>query len=248
MRRSTVLLIAACGCGGDTNRSVADPTQKQPTPQVAANQPLAAATPIWTPVEMKPGWGTFVDPDRDCKQTWKDGALAIEVPGKSHELQWNGQRNAPRLLLERNGDFAMSVRVAGALSPKQPTGQFAPYQGAGIVVMENDGRFIRIERAKIVLPNSKTITYINFEDHEASGSKPVKQFKLLDDESVHLKIERRQNKITGFMSRNGTSWESLGEVSIPTTAAQKIGVAAVNSSNSAFTAEFNDFRFFESKG
>src|SRR5688572_10225272 len=124
MRRYWLLLIIAAGCG-DSTKQVA-----------STNQGNAQA---WTPIEMKPGWGVFVDPDGDCKQTWRDGTLSIEVPGKAHELQGDGKRNAPRLLLDRTDDFAMSVRAAGKLSPQQSTGgKFAPYHGAGLLVVEND--------------------------------------------------------------------------------------------------------------
>jgi len=204
----------------------------------------------WSPAETKPGWGCFIDPDGDCKQVWKDGTLTFEVPGNVHELQGNGRRNAPRLLAERSGDFAMSVRAAGKLSPKQATGEgFLPYHGAGLLVMEHDSSFLRLERAKILQPNGNEMTYINFEEHRASGARPIKQLQLSDEEIVHLRIERRRNKIVGLLSRDSTTWEELGDVSFPYAAgAVKVGVAAVNSSRAAFIPEFSDFRLFEAKG
>lgn len=228
MRKLCLVLIAASGCG-DSHGPV-DVSQD------------------WTPVDLKPGWGDFVDPDGDCKQTWKDGTLTINVPGNAHELQANGQRNAPRLMIERPGDFAMNVRAAGKLAPQQSTGgKFAPYHGAGILIMENDRLFTRLERAKISQPSGKTLTYINFEQQSSSGAQPIKQLQLADDEIVFLRVERRQKKIVGLMSRDGTSWEKLGELSLETTGPVKVGVAAVNNSLDAFSPEFSDIRFFEAK-
>jgi hypothetical protein len=68
-----------------------------------------------------------------------------------------------------------------------------------------------------------------------------------DDEIVFLRVERRQKKIVGLLSRNGTSWEKLGELSLETAGPVKVGVAAVNNSLDAFSPEFSDFRFFEAK-
>ena len=225
MRRSLVLVVIASGCGGERASSVAKD---------------------WTAVEMKPGWGSFVDPDGDCTQTWKEGTLTIAVPGKSHELQGDGKRNAPRLLVDRSGDFAVSLRAAGKLAPKSSAGgKFAPYHGAGIVVWERDAAFVRLERAKLAMPNGGAVTYINFESQGAAGPQPVKQVKLGDDETVFLRVERRGTKLAGLMSRDGAKWESLGETQLASNGPIKVGVAAVNNTAEPFTPEFSDFHFSE---
>ena len=49
------------------------------------------------------------------------------------------------------------------------------------------------------------------------------------------------------MSRDGAKWESLGETTLSTDGAIKVGLAAVNGSDVAFTPEFSEVRFFEAK-
>lgn len=244
MRKLGCLMLAVCGCGGSNQQSAAT-TSKSSQPAPAVVKPAEN----WVAVEMKPGWGIFVDPDGDCKQTWNGGTLSISVPGKQHELQGNGKRNAPRLLVERTGDFAMSVRASGTLAPKPSAAasKFVPYHGAGILVWQSDQFFIRMERAKILTPDGQQITYLNFEGQNPSGGVPIKQARLNPDESVGLRVERRGNKIVGSISRDGATWTPLGETVLPAAGPVKVGVAAVNSSDAPFAPEFSDFKFFEMK-
>jgi S1-C subfamily serine protease len=67
------------------------------------------------------GWGTVIDPDKDCKITPNDKRLTIEIPGKLHELDYDGGlTNAPRVMREVEGDFVATVKVTGdfKLGPK----------------------------------------------------------------------------------------------------------------------------------
>jgi regulation of enolase protein 1 (concanavalin A-like superfamily) len=242
MRMLGCLMLAVCGCGGSNQPSTA--TTSKPLPSAPA-----AVKPAenWVAVEMKPGWGNFVDPDGDCKHAWNGGKLSFSAPGKQRELQGNGKQNAPRLLVERTGDFAMIVRASGKLAP-QPVAagsKFAPYHGAGILMWHSDRYFIRMERAKILAPNLQEITYVNFEVQSPNGPLPIKQHQLPPDENVFLRIERRDDRVAGSVSRDGATWTALGEAPFPATNPIKVGVAAVNGTEVPFSPEFSDFRFFE---
>jgi hypothetical protein len=78
---------------------------------VAFLLPCAAlAAPV--PERFVSGWREPVDPDKDCKFQRAKGALIIEMPGTVHD--YNQHRkclNAPRLLRDIEGDFAMEVRL-----------------------------------------------------------------------------------------------------------------------------------------
>jgi hypothetical protein len=252
MRKFSVLIIAVFGCGGDSQK--APMNSSKPGQAASASRPAPPpekASDEWTAVEMKPGWGKSVDPDGDCKQTWNGGTLTIAVPGKVHELQGKavGKQNAPRTVVERTGDFAMNVKASGKLAPKPVAAgsKFAPYQGGGILAWQGNDYFIRMERAKLLGPNGQQLTYINFEYHGQYGAMPIQQKQLRPDETVHLRMERRGNKVVGLMSGDGTSWTTMGETFLPTDKPLQVGVAAVNSSEAPLTAEFSDFKFFEKK-
>jgi hypothetical protein len=71
-----------------------------------------------------------VDEKKDCGFNRKGGKLTITVPGRGHKLEYarDGGRcklgadsAAPMLLREVEGDFTVSVRVAGAVEPAPHT-------------------------------------------------------------------------------------------------------------------------------
>ncbi len=86
------------------------------------------------PDPFKSGWGTPVDPDRDCKISRDGGTLTIEMPGGDHDYDIPRERligapgivefpgreraegsrerlNAPRIDREFEGDFEIQLRV-----------------------------------------------------------------------------------------------------------------------------------------
>src|SRR5215472_13005840 len=74
---------------------------------------LAASAPA-----PKDSWDRPIDPDRDCKFEIKDGTVTIELPGGDHELDPKRNRlNAPLLLRDVEGDFAIQVHVSASFRP-----------------------------------------------------------------------------------------------------------------------------------
>src|SRR5262245_59332133 len=103
------------------------------------NARATAAPPIpqvdWSQLSTPRDGVTVAEPDGDCRPQWNNDSIMLEVPDGVHELQGNGQQNAPRVLRKVSGDFAIEVEVAGEWNPR--TGgkfPFAPYHGAGILV------------------------------------------------------------------------------------------------------------------
>src|SRR5436189_4997988 len=65
------------------------------------------------------GWGTAIDPDRDCKFFTSKDSLLISVPGSHpHDLAADIDLiNAPRILQNVHGDFTIQVKVDGRFAP-----------------------------------------------------------------------------------------------------------------------------------
>jgi hypothetical protein len=64
------------------------------------------------PDPFRSGWGTPVDPNRDCKISRDGGVLTIEMPGSVHDYDPIRERfNAPRILRDIEGDFEIKVRI-----------------------------------------------------------------------------------------------------------------------------------------
>ena len=97
-------------------------------------------------------WGDAVDPDRDCKFELepREDKVRIIVPGQTHILSAEiGRMNAPRILREIEGDFDVSVRVAGTSHPagKATTTLYSPYHGAGLLIWQDQENYVRLEIA-----------------------------------------------------------------------------------------------------
>ena len=209
----------------------------------------AATADDWGPVELKQDMWRFVDVDGDCRGTWKGDKLVLEVPGSIHDLVGDGYRNAPRMLMNRDGDFALSVRVGGRLAPGRPESErFAPYHGAGIVVWAGEGCFVRLERAKIVQPGGSEVTYINFEEQGISGGRPINQIPVREDAPLYLRVERRGNQVASSISLDAKAWKSLGDSRLKPGKMVSVGFAAVNNTDAPFSPEFSELKFYGAKG
>ncbi|HEY7326293.1 MAG TPA: hypothetical protein VH592_01540 [Gemmataceae bacterium] len=92
------------------------------------------------------GWGSPIDPDKDCKISRAGNALTIEMPGNDHDYDPIRKRfNAPRLLRDMEGDFKIQVRVQiDFLSSSKSTVKGQPsYISAGfLLIYPETGRCI----------------------------------------------------------------------------------------------------------
>jgi regulation of enolase protein 1 (concanavalin A-like superfamily) len=78
---------------------------------------LAAPAPFRKPGPWFDGWDKPIDPVGDCQFDREGDRLTITLPGKGHQLDLTGRRNAPRLLKDVEGDFVVQVRVRGNYRP-----------------------------------------------------------------------------------------------------------------------------------
>lgn len=71
-----------------------------------------AALAAPAPDPLAKGWGSLVNPDKDCKLRRDSSTLSIEMPGTDHDYDPLRKRlNAPRILREVEGEFDMQVRI-----------------------------------------------------------------------------------------------------------------------------------------
>src|SRR5262249_23638573 len=129
-------------------------------------------------------WGDVVDPDGDCLVV-RDGEASratILISGTAHLLSAEiGRMNAPRLLRDITGDFEVRVRVTGTGHPggKATTNRYAPYHGAGILLWQDPGNYVRLEIAAD-LRKGRVFPYANFELRQA-GRLVVSRGLQIDD-------------------------------------------------------------------
>ena len=158
-------------------------------------------------------WGKVTDPDGDCKLTFEGGKLDCSIPGKDHALSIEVHRmSAPRVLQEVTGDFTVQVKVSGDYPQKVTSAvpDFAPWQGAGLLLWWDEANYVRFERAQLLL-QGRSFDYAGFEVRKDSQ---VLEYANADSHPVegkftYLKLERHGDKVTGSFSADGTDWTPL---------------------------------------
>lgn len=163
-----------------------------------------------------PGWGMALDLAGDCEFTAASGKLTIVVPGseKPHGLSPDlNSDKAPRVLQSVRGDFTVTVRVDGTFQPTKESTQRSRfgYNGAGLLVMADEGNFVRIERAGVHRPNGSKSNFVNFEIHVDGKLQRYglpKDFPTDGSKPTWLKLERKGDLMLGSMSHDLETWHA----------------------------------------
>jgi hypothetical protein len=190
-----------------------------------------------------PDWGLAIDPDNDCKFV-PDGkkSLTVEVPGTWHDLNPHVNKlNSPRVLWTVEGDFSITVKVAGEFKPegKPQNPKSVPSNGGGIVVWNNSDNFIRLERFAIVR-NKKVGAFILFIEREA-GYLGAEHNESYAGGPCYLRMERKGSRIAGSISTDGARWKQLKPIDTLWPSQLKVGLTVANSNSEPLTVRFEEF-------
>jgi regulation of enolase protein 1 (concanavalin A-like superfamily) len=202
-----------------------------------------------------PGWGKPIDPDKDCKFTFKTGSLTIEVPAKGHEFKWVGKEksNAPMLLRDVAGDFEAEVRVTA--DPAQLRGA-APgaYLGAGLVVVSTGkgATTLLLDFGKR-LGEEAPLTYLWF-SQDGTGpylSPGRKGWPLAPDaKAAYLRLRRQGGRLVAAAGPDGARWpgnfnyffkDDSRSYALPA-GKVKVGLFARSTSGGKFKVTFDKFK------
>jgi regulation of enolase protein 1 (concanavalin A-like superfamily) len=187
------------------------------------------------------GWGRLVDPWGDCNATLSGGAerLTIRVPETPHVLSAevpNMPMNAPRVVRQVRGDFTAVVHVLGRFEPgRDRTTHYNPYHGAGLIVWQDPGNYLRLERA-VGFINGRDQPYVNDEWREG-GRLAVSRGHAIPGGPIHLKLRRHGPEFTAWYSPDGLRWHQLGRIRTFFSDRVEAGVIAVNSSGRPLSAD-----------
>jgi S1-C subfamily serine protease len=226
------------------NAELPEDTQRFLGSLMLMENPTVAATkaePEPKGIELK-GWGLAIDPDNDCKIIPGEKSITFQVPATLHDLYFaGGPINAPRVMREVEGDFVVKVKVCGDFNPgsKSTNPKTIPYMGGGILLWNDSNNNLRFERFSWVR-GEKITTGAFMEAFEGGrkGPNPIEQFPAGD---CYLRLERKGNRIVGAISDNGTNWKELKAIDALWPAKIKVGLAAINTSNEAFSVKFEEF-------
>lgn len=128
-----------------------------------------------------------------------------------------------------------TVNVAEKLAPGGQCSRpgFLPYQGTGLLLWNDPGNHVRLERAAL-LRDGRIIPYVAFELHEKGRRHGASV--TIPDAPIRLRLLRRGNQLTGSVSGDGNVWKDLQTLTVDYPMKVKLGVAAVSSSTQPFTA------------
>ena len=189
-------------------------------------------------------WTTISDLDKDCQIS---SAVVITIPNTNHDLNPRNRLNAPRLLKKVTGDFSVQVKVTSNFKPgDQSTGVGQPFNGAGLLIWENEKNYLRLERNAYGNPESlmcypPLIEYWNNGKYGGFNSKPTPADEFFKGFSTWLKLERRGTQMTASYSHDGEKWTVAKKFEVDFPKEISAGIAALNTSNAEFTVAFERF-------
>jgi len=186
----------------------------------------------------------FVDPDGDSTLSAndKDGVFRLRVPA-FHDLYPNRAVNAPRVMLDVEGDFLAELRVEGSMiaAPglEVPNIQMS-YRCGCLIVWQDELNFMRFDRGGKTTSKGQQSSYMNFQLFEDGKQRAFIQPPCLDD-SATLHVERRGKDLVASWEQNGTH-KVLTQRLVRWPANVKVGAGALNVSTQAFQIDFAGFK------
>ena len=191
------------------------------------------------------GWGTVMDPDKDCKIGFKDKKLSITIPATVHELNpRRGGMNAPRVLRKVKGDFKVRVKVTAEFKPgTKSKGRGRPFNGAGILIWQNDSNYLRVERnAYWAGPTLRCypplMEYWRDGMYSGANENPTTA-DYFKGKTTWLEANRQGKNVTVSISHDGKEWKLVKTFPVDfNTLELLVGVCALNTSDAPFTVVF----------
>jgi regulation of enolase protein 1 (concanavalin A-like superfamily) len=245
------------------------PTQTSaPTPPTTTSTPAATAATTSTPAATAattstpaatatatptPTGGTLVfndnfDGNWDSSWYWTDpnddatydftahtGFLRLTVPA-DNDLAGVTNYDAPRLWFPYNGNFALETLVE--FNPQEI------YQGAGLLVWQDENSFLRIEFGFGGMGGeAKNAVFVKQEEGSLILVNGVDLPNTV--ESIELRLQRDGNQFTAWYRQAGGSWQEIGSTELILGPTVDVGITQVTQyTTSEISADFDYFKVF----
>ena len=185
--------------------------------------------------DMRPEW-RWEDPKGGGVWAERQGYLQMRVePGQDLWHGGGGNLEAPRLLMQVSGDFAIETRLR-TTSQKREHG--------GLIVWKGDHAFIRLEKTSG--PHAFAGD-VRFERHVNRRYRLIgRGAELRNVRELFLRLERRGNLFSSFASEDAIRWKSCGQTHIGMGDPVYVGMHALCPGNIPPTlTQFDYFRLFK---
>ena len=191
--------------------------------------------------DMRPEW-KWVDPGGGG--SWSERQGYLEMRAEPGQDLWHGSpsgqggdMDAPRLLMEVEGDFAIECRLR--VSPDLR-------EHGGLVVWKSPNAFVRLEKTSGPHGFRGDVRFERHVNRQYSlvGRGPG----LRNVRELYLRLERRGNQFLGYASSDGTKWVSCGQTNVGMGNPVQIGMHTLCPGNIPPTlTRFEYFRLFKRK-
>jgi regulation of enolase protein 1 (concanavalin A-like superfamily) len=201
----------------------------------------ASATPSLQDNFQGPAWNsnlTWTDPNDDVLHnfTAHPGFLRLTVP-TDNDLARDINYDAPRLLVPQYGNFTLETLVE--FDPQET------YQGAGLLVWQNEDNFLRLEFGYGGMGGSdKNVVFVH--QHEGNYLAWVGSVDVPESLTrIELRLQREGNQFTASYRQVGGTWQEIGSTEISLNSTVEIGIAQVTQyTSTAISADFDYIKIF----
>jgi class 3 adenylate cyclase/regulation of enolase protein 1 (concanavalin A-like superfamily) len=146
----------------------------------------------------------------------KSGSLTLRA-GPGVDLFPHNNLNAPRMLLEVRGDFALETKMEGNWDERVVYGQ------GGLLVWKDAPNFLRLEKFSMDPEHFGSIQM----EARIKGQYQIVGRGLLRGNAFHLRLERTGDRFAALCSTDGVHWLTCGHVVLPVKDPLLVGVAAL---------------------
>jgi len=144
----------------------------------------------------------------------KPGCLTLRA-GHGVNLYAGSNLNAPRLLLEVWGDFALETKLEADWDERA-------HRIAGLLVWKDVLNFLRLNRYTMDTFRRRSIQL----EANVRGDIRIVGRGLLPDQAFHLRLERTGDRFTALCSADGIHWLACGQVLLPVKDPLLVGLVA----------------------
>lgn len=161
--------------------------------------------------DLKSEW-KWVNPRGDSSYSLSSEAGWLELCAASGSILYSDNLNAPRLLQEISGDFAVEVKT-------KMTSDDLPSVG-GLLVWKDHENYIRFEKG---MGSKNEISF------SANIQREFNCFGrgMLASGSLYLRLERTGDRFSAYCSNDGENWLTCGMVSFPAEDPIQVGIHAI---------------------
>ena len=167
----------------------------------------------------------WVNPRGNCSYELNSEPSCLEIRAVSGcKLERGNNFNAPRLLQEISGNFAIETKMASAANSateEMPTVEDMPTVG-GLLVWKDENNHIRFERGMHGMHGKNEIGLSG----SVEGKWDYFGRGMLVSETVYLRLERMGDKFSAYCSSDGENWLICGEVSFHAEEPIQVGIHA----------------------